>query len=384
MVATQLPGEKFEVHVPQEALDDLRDRLVRTRFPDRQAGSDWATGTPLGYARRLRDYWLNEFDWRKCEGNFNAFTQRMVTVEGHPIHVIVEKGSGSAPMPLLLAHGWPSSFVEFAGLIDRLAHPERYGGDPESGFTVLIPSMPGYGFSPAPETPVSPDEIARFWAVLMREVFGFERYVAFGCDWGSAVIGAMAARHHEGLAGILLSTSGGIVDIGDGDEPLSEEEGAWLSQLQAKMYPESGYQLVQGTKPQSLAYAHTDSPMGLACWIVEKFHGWTVPGSPEDPPFSMDDLLANIMIYWVNGCLAPMWLYMYLGAFRQSGGRSPVPAGFFFAPNDLVPPAPKRYLERMYSDIRHYRVLDSGGHFPGLEYPETLIAEIQNFLGQCK
>jgi len=378
------PGREYRIDVAQDVLDDLRERLARTRFPQGQSGPDWGTGTPLDYARRLHDHWLNRFDWRAYEARLNRFEQRMIDVDGHPIHVIVERGSGSDPTPLLLANGWPSSFVEMVGLVERLAHPERFGGDAESGVTVIIPGMPGYGFSPPPPEAISPGEVARLWSKMMTKIFGFERYVVFGCDWGSAVGGILASQYSEGLAGLVMTTTGGVLDVGPNDPPLTAEEMAWLGQMQRQMAPESAYQMVQGTKPQSLAYSHADSPMGLACWIVEKFHGWTINGQQADPPFAMDDLLANVMIYWVNGSLAPMWLYMYLGAFKASNERSRVPAGFIFPPADMIPPAPRSYVERMYEDVRHYRVLDAGGHFPALEIPDVMIEELQRFLRACE
>ena len=379
MSVEQWPGEAFRIEVDEAVLRDLHDRLQRTRFPAEQAGQDWETGTPLSYARRLRDYWLNEFDWRRWEARLNAYEQRMVAVGGQRIHVIVEPGSGGNPMPLIMTHGWPGSFVELIDVVDRLAHPELHGGRVEDAFTVIVPSLPGYGFSPAPVEPISPEDVAGVWAKLMRDQFGFERYMAYGSDWGSLVTARLALDHPDGLAGILITTPG-IVPTPAADAPLTAEETDWQRRLQESLAGEIGYQAVQGTKPQSLAYGHTDSPIALACWTVEKFHGWTINGSTDDPPFDMDVLLANIMPYWVNGALAPMWLYLYLGTFTgaEPGRKARVPAAFLFAPHDMMPPPPRSWVERTY-DVKRVVVAESGGHFPGLDNGAQLVSELRSF-----
>jgi len=379
MTGATWPGVPFRTETSEEVLEDLRDRLRRTRFPGEQAGPDWQTGTPLGYARRLRDFWLNEFDWRAWEARINAFEQRMIEVDGQTIHVIVEQGSGDNPLPLVLTDGWPGSFLEFIDLIGPLAHPERFGGRVEDAFTVVAPSLPGYGFSPAPARPLSPTEIAALWSKLMTEQFGFAEYGAYGSDWGSLVTAKLALDHPAGLRGILL-TSQGMTPAVPEDKPVTPEEAAWQKRAHERMYPESGYQLLQGTKPQSLAYGHADSPIALACWVIEKFHGWTVNGSAADPPFAMDDLIANVMLYWINGATAPMWLYLFLNEFyaKPETRRASVPAGFLLAPHDMVAPAPRSWIERVF-DVAHYRVAESGGHFLGMDNAELLLDELREF-----
>jgi len=212
----------------------------------------------------------------------------------------------------------------------------------------------------------------------MTEAFGFDRYVAYGSDWGSLVTAFLALDHPDKLAALLITTPGFMPAVED--SALSEEEAAWRRRAFQMMAPESAYQALQGTKPQSLAYGHSDSPIALACWVIEKFHGWTVPGSPGDPPFPMDELLANVMLYWLNGAVAPMWLYFFLNSAAQipPGRRVSTPAGFLLAPNDLVPPAPRAWMERSFN-VAHYRVAETGGHFPGLDNADLLIAELQAF-----
>ncbi|MFZ4602573.1 MAG: epoxide hydrolase family protein [Caulobacterales bacterium] len=378
------PGTDFRIETPDDVLVDLRDRLRRTRFPRYQAGPDWARGAPIGFMQRLRDYWIDGFDWRAWEARFNAFNHRLIDVDGRTLHVIVERGSGDAPAPLLLTNGWPGSFTEFLPIIERLAHPERFGGRAEDAFTVIAPSLPGYGFSPAPDAPLSPSDIAALFSRLMTEVLGFDGYVAYGSDWGSLITAKVAFKHPEGLKAFLITSAGGAPVIDEARMPLTADEIAWRQRSFAQMAPESAYQAVQATKPQTLAFGQTDSPIGLAAWIVEKFHGWTIRGSTDDPPFSMDDLLANVMLYWINGCEAPMWLYASLATDIAIGPhRCPVPAGFLFAPMDMTPPPPQSYLDRVY-DVAHYEVLGRGGHFPGLETPHDLVRVITAFLGRYR
>lgn len=374
-----LPGAPFRLETDPAIIADVRARVRTARFPGQQGGADWDTGTPLAYMHRLRDYWLDSFDWSAWVARINGFEQRMVDVQGHSIHVLVEQGSGDDPMPLVLTHGWPGSFLEFLDVIDPLAHPERYGGDIADAFTIIVPSLPGYGLSPAPATPLAASQIAGLWSALMVEAFGVNRYVAYGSDWGSIVTAAMAFDYPERLVRVMMTMAGTTPDYAAG-APMCDEEKQWLGALQAVLRSDGAYQTIQATKPQTLAYAQTDSPIGLAAWIVEKFQGWSVPGTREDPPFPMDLLLANVMLYWLGGSLAPSWLYMFMDEIRvPRTTRAPVPAAFMVPTQDLFPPAPRVMVERLYNVV-DYR--QSGrGHFPGLDSPDTLIAEIRRMLG---
>ena len=374
-------GRETRLHVPDEVLADLQSRLAATRLPLQQAGEDWATGTPISYVRRLVERWRTGFDWRSWEKRINSFDNRLVEVDGETIHVVVEPGSGDSPLPLILTNGWPGSFLEFLGLIDRLAHPERHGGDVRDAFTVIVPGLPGYGLSPPPAGPVSPARVAQLWSKLARETFGLERFGAYGADWGSLITGTWARDFPEGLAGVVLTTSGGPPFLGEGEPPLSAAEQAWIQAVGASNAKEGAYQGLQGTKPQSLAYGHTDSPAALAAWIAEKFRGWSVPDENGDPPLPMDELIANIMLYWINGAVAPMWFYLFLGELTKpqtEPRRSSVPAGFYLAAGDLIPPAPCEWMERIY-DVRRYTLVEGGGHFPGYDNPGLLIEELRAF-----
>lgn len=373
-----IPGVPYTLAVDPAVIADVRARVEAARFPVQQAGADWETGTPLEYMRRLRDFWLGSFDWEAWVEKINRFQQRMVQVGGERIHVIIEVGSGSRPTPLLLTHGWPGSFIEFLDIIDQLAHPERHGGEAEDGFTVIVPSLPGYGLSPAPSRPLAASEIAALWSELMVDHFGAEGYVAYGSDWGSIVTAALAFNHADRLRAMMMTLSGASPDFAKGPE-MQPEEKAWADRLREVLHREGAYQAIQATKPQTLAYAQTDSPIGLAAWIVEKFQGWSVPGTREDPPFPMDVLLANVMLYWLGGSLAPSWLYMFMDEILvPKQGKAPVPAAFMVPPADLFPAVPRIWLERLY-DVAGYTVAGRG-HFPGLDSPATLVSEIRRML----
>ncbi|SKB79550.1 epoxide hydrolase family protein [Sphingopyxis flava] len=374
----RIPGSPFRLETDEALLADVRARVEAARFPAQQGGDDWQTGTPLDYMRRLRDYWLNSFDWSRWVDRINAFEQRMIDVRGERVHVIVEQGSGPDPLPLLMSHGWPGSFIEFLDIVDKLAHPERHGGRIEDACTVIVASLPGYGLSPAPSRPLAASDIASLWSSLMVEHFEVDHYVAYGSDWGSIVTANMAFTHADRLDGVMMTIAGARPDFASGP-PMSAEEKEWVSALQDVQACEGAYQAIQATKPQTLAYAQTDSPIGLAAWIVEKFHAWSAAGPNDDPPFPMDVLLANVMLYWMGGSLAPSWIYMFMdeiGTMRTA--KAKVPAVFMIPPDDLFPPTPRVMLERLY-DVVNYK-LDGIGHFPGLDSPEILVAEIRRML----
>ncbi len=381
------PGVAFRIATPQSDLDDLAQRLANTRFPSQQIAVDWSFGTPLDYARRLLERWMHGFEWRRWEERINRYEQRILNVEDSEIHVIVEQGSGDRPLPLILTHGWPGSFLEFIDLIEPLAHPERFGGRIEDAFTVVVPSLPGYGYSPAPAAPLSPRDIARLWSKIAIEQFGFPAYAAQGGDWGSAITSHLALYFPERLVGIHLNTAGMMPTINADTAPMTPAEMEWAGAAQARMSPESAYQQVQATKPQSLAFAQTDSPMGLACWMVEKFQGWTIPGEARDPPFDMDWLIANVMLYWLNGPSAPSWLYTFLRDMSvlaaPPGARVKVPCAFTLFPRDFVLPAPREWLARVFN-VQRYVNAPSGGHFPAVENPNLMLTEIRDFFSGCR
>jgi microsomal epoxide hydrolase len=375
-------AEPFRVSVPDDVLDDLKSRLARARWPIEAKTRPWQYGADLTYLKSVVAYWHDRYDWRVCEAKLNRFPQFKATVGGRKLHFILERGSGDNPLPLLLTHGWPGSIVEFLDVIEPLAHPERFGGSAEDAFTVIVPSLPGYGFSDAPEAPITPRDIAALWHELMVDILGCDRYVAQGGDWGACITSWLAFDHPEHLAAIHLNMQGLLPFRGDGVPPMTDEELAWLKEAQARSRLESAYQQIQGTKPQTLSYGLTDSPVGLAGWILEKFHGWTVPGSTEPPPFDLDRLLTNVMLYWLNGFNASAWLYIALvdgeAFFLKAGERIDVPTGLFLFPNDLIPPPPDSWTRRVYN-VTHRRDGETGGHFAVFENGPLLIEDMRAF-----
>jgi pimeloyl-ACP methyl ester carboxylesterase len=381
----------FRINVPDAVLDDLQVRLSLTRFPAEAKDAGWSWGANLGYMKDLVAYWQDGFDWRAAEQRLNEFPQFIAPVsepetgEKFDIHFVHVKSDQENATPLLISHGWPGSFYELLGIVNALANPAELGAPDAPAFDVIVPSLPGYGFSSAPAEPITPKAIARIYNRLMTETLGHDKYVTQGGDWGSVVTAWMAQQYPDNVLASHFNMLGLKPWLDRNSPPLSDEEKTWIKTLQARMKQEGGYQAIQGTKPQTLAYGLTDSPVGLAGWITEKFHGW--PGADENqkPPFSMDSLLTNIMIYWVNGNINQAnWLYAGLmdgsAANLGPGEKVNVPCGFAFFPWDLFPLPPQSWVERGYNVV-HRNDMDSGGHFAAMERPAELIADIRKFFG---
>src|SRR5713226_6117533 len=304
--------EPFRIAVPDAVLADLRERLARTRFPDEIPGSGWTYGTNLAYLRELVAYWRERYDWRAAEARLNALPQFRARVGGLGIHFVHVRGTGPAPLPLVITHGWPGSVAEFLDVIGPLADPARHGGDPADAFDVVAPSMPGYGFSDhATEPGMDPERIAALWAELMGGL-GYERFGAQGGDWGSMVTTYLGARHAAHVVGIHLNMVIALPEDPQNPslEGVTPEEMADLMAVQHFLKEETGYQRIQGTKPQTLAYGLNDSPAGLAAWITEKFYSWTDSHGDLESRVSKDALLTNIMLYWVTQTInSSFWLY---------------------------------------------------------------------------
>jgi len=375
-------AEPFRLAVPERELDDLKHRLSRTRWPIEAREAGWRYGTSLDYLRHVVDHWSTRYDWRRWEAAINRFPQYRATIGGKRIHFIFERGSGTAPLPLLLTHGWPGSIAEFLEVIEPLAHPERHGGRVEDAFTVIAPSLPGYGFSEAPDEPMSQREIAALWHTLAVEVLELERYVAQAGDVGASVTSWLAFDHPGELAAIHLNYMALQPQRSAGERPVDDEEKAWMATAERRMAGEGAYIQVQGTKPQTLAYGLTDSPAGLAGWILEKFHGWTVPGSEAPPPFDLDHLLTNVMLHWLGGPNAPTWSYPFTasgtGRRLPPGRRIEVPTGMHLFPQDIAVPPPSQWIGRAYNLV-HRRDAARGGHFAAFENGPLFVDELRGF-----
>ncbi len=379
--------EPFTVSVDDAVLDDLRRRLEHVRWPGEPVDAGWRYGANLDYMRRLVDYWRDGFDWRAAEARINRFAQFTAPVSGDDgapieIHYIHEPGSGDHPLPLLLLHGWPGSIAEFLDIIAPLAHPERFGGEAADAFTVIAPSLPGYGFSGAPPAPIGPRAMAGMFSRLMTEILGFDQYVAQGGDWGSTICARIAVDFPTGLKALHVNMVPLRPHLGPDAPPLTAAEKEWVKAVRDRQKAETAYQDVHATKSQSLAYGLSDSPVGLAAWIVEKFHSWS-DDSADEPGFTMDQLLTNVMIYWVTGCMnTSTWLYRGLreeGSLALARGqRVAPPLGFCLPPNDLIPPPPKSWLERL-GNVQSDTRLASGGHFTALEKGPELVADMRRF-----
>jgi microsomal epoxide hydrolase len=376
----------FKIRVPDEVLVDLRARLAQVRWPDEIPGSGWRYGTDLGYMKELIAYWRGVYDWRAHEARLNEFQHFQVPLAGIDLHFIHQEGVGARPLPLLLVHGWPGSVWELHRLIPLLTDPGRFGADPADAFTVVAPSLPGYGFSFSPNQPrFGIVEIADTFAALMRDVLGYARFGAQGGDWGAFVVSRLGVAYPDRLLGIHLNLLALRRDPARLEHP-SADEAAYLEELQRWLREETGYQWIQGTKPQTLAYGLTDSPVGLAAWIVEKFRSWSDCGGDVERRFSKDVLLTNVMLYWVTGAInSAFWPYYdrYHSPWPiPDGQRIEVPTAYASFPREILHP-PRAWAERVYN-IRRWTPMPAGGHFAALEEPEALAADIRAFFRELR
>ncbi|MBD2750730.1 epoxide hydrolase [Microvirga sp. BT688] len=372
--------QPFSLHIPDAAISDLQQRLSRTRLPDQAPGEPWAYGTDVAYMSTLVEYWRDRFDWRAQEARLNAFPQYKVQLHGIDLHFLHVPGKGPDPHPLLLSHGWPGSVFEFLELIPRLTDPGRFGGDPADAFTVVAPSLPGYGLSFTPGQPrFGVEAIADCFAALMSEVLGYRRFGAQGGDWGSFVTARLGYAYPERLSAIHLNMMPVRRDPTMVSNPTPEES-RFLDELQLWLKEETGYQWIQGTRPQTLAFALTDSPAGLAAWIVEKFRAWSDCDGDIEAVFSRDHLLANISLYWFTGAIGssfwPYYARMHGPWPIPAGETVTVPTGYCEFPREILKP-PRSLAERTFTNLQRWSVMERGGHFAAMEQPDALAEEVR-------
>jgi pimeloyl-ACP methyl ester carboxylesterase len=372
----------YELHVADEAIADLGARLARTRFPDQAPGAAWAYGTDVGYMQALVAHWRERFDWRKEEARLNQFPQYRVALDDVDLHFLHVPGKGPAPLPLLLSHGWPGSVFEFLELIPRLTDPARFGGDSADAFTVVAPSLPGYGLSFTPgQKRFNFAAIADCFFDLMTNVLGYRRFGAQGGDWGSFVTTRLGLAHRESVLGIHLNLCPLRRDQRTIADPSAEER-RYQEELAHWVKEEIGYQWIQGTRPQTLAFALTDSPAGLAAWIVEKFRAWSDCGGDLDSIFSKDEILANISFYWFTGAIGssfwPYYARMHEPWPIPEGATINVPTGYAEFPHEILRP-PRSLAAQVFKDIRRWSVMKKGGHFAAMEQPDALAVELREF-----
>jgi pimeloyl-ACP methyl ester carboxylesterase len=371
----------FRIHVPDHVLLDLRQRIAGTRWPDEVEDAGWDYGTNLGFLRDLLAYWADGFDWRAQEERLNAWTHFRAEVDGLAVHFLHERGSGPRPLPIVVSHGWPSTFVENLELVPRLAHPERYGGDAADAFDVVAPSLPGFGFSARPRRRgTTKTRIAALWAELMTRHLGYPRFAARGGDIGSGISAFLGLDHPAQVVGIHVSDAIRPY-LGPGAAPLTPAEERFLAEEREWMAKEGAYDHQQATKPQTLAYGLHDSPAGLAAWIVEKLRSWSDCGGDLERRFSRDEVLTHLTIYWATETIHSA-NRIYFERDREArrlaaGQRVEVPCAVTIFPGDIDHP-PREWAERAYR-VERWTEMPRGGHFAGHEEPDLLAQDIREF-----
>jgi epoxide hydrolase len=374
----------FRIDVPETDLTDLRHRLRRTRWPEAETVDDWSQGVPRGYLRELCDYWADGYDWRATEARLNALPQFRTEIDGLGIHFMHLRSPNPDALPLIVTHGWPGSIVEFLKVIGPLTDPAAHGGDPADAFHVVCPSLPGYGFSDKPaQQGWNVQRIAGAWTVLMARL-GYDRYGAQGHDWGTSVTTGIGQRDPGHVAGIHVIPPLAAPDPATFDD-LTDAERAALDDLEYATEWGDGYSLQQGTRPQTVGYGLMDSPAGLCAWIIEKFQAWTDSGGHPENVLTRDELLDNVMLYWLPGT-AVSSARLYWESIRQvkqwfhEGNTDTVaaPTGCSIFPKELPRPS-RRWAARRFTDIRYWNELPRGGHFAAFEQPDLFVEELRSF-----
>ena len=371
----------FKVNISDQIIKDIYEKVKKYPWHEMPNDGGWEYGTNLDYMKEISKYWVSEFDWRKHEKEINKFPNFITEIDNIDIHFIHEKGSGSKPMPLIISHGWPGTIVEFLHIIEKLAHPERFGGKEEDAFDVIVPSLPGFGFSGRASRPIGPRKMADIFNNLMTRELGYKNYLAQGGDWGGAITTWLAYDYPKTCNAIHIN----IFTMRHPDGPQTKEEKDWENKFKKDQLTQEGYRTQQATKPQTLSYGMMDSPVGVAAWIIEKFYFWSdIKNNNIESVYSKDTLLANIMVYVITKTFnTASWIYY---GRREEGGRflpknfhriaTPTAAALF--PAEMLAWPPQSYAERMYN-IKRWTKMSKGGHFAALEQPTLLIDDIRAF-----
>ena len=374
-------AKPFKVNISDQIIQNIYDKVKKYPWHEMPNDGGWEYGTNLDYMKEISKYWVSEFDWRKHEKEINKFPNFITEIDNIDIHFIHEKGSGSKPMPLIISHGWPGTIVEFLHIIEKLAHPERFGGKEEDAFDVIVPSLPGFGFSGRASRPIGPRKMADIFNNLMTRELGYKNYLAQGGDWGGAITTWLAYDYPKTCNAIHIN----IFTMRHPDGPQTKEEKDWENKFKKDQLMQEGYRTQQATKPQTLSYGMMDSPVGVAAWIIEKFYFWSdIKNNNIESVYSKDTLLANIMVYVITKTFnTASWIYY---GRREEGGRflpkdfhrieTPTAAALF--PAEMLAWPPRSYAERMYN-IKRWTKMSKGGHFAALEQPTLLIDDIRAF-----
>ena len=371
----------FKINISDKIIQNIYTKVEKYSWHEMPDDGGWAYGTNLDYLKEFSNYWINEFDWKKTEEKINKFKNFKSNIDGIDIHFIHEKGSRSDSKPLLLSHGWPGSIIEFLHIIDQLAHPEKFGGKKEDAFDVIVPSLPGFGFSGRPPKPIGPRKMANIFNSLMTEVLGYKKYLAQGGDFGATIATWLGYDFPKTCVAIHIN----ILIVRHPNGPQTKEEKEWEERFKKNQKIEDGYRTQQSTKPQTLSYAMMDSPVGVAAWIIEKMHGWSdIKDNNIESVYSKDTLLSNIMVYLVTKTFnTASWIYY---GRREEGGRLlpkeglpiKVPTAVALFPKEYLEWAPRSYVERIYN-IQRWTEMPQGGHFAALEQPDLLVKDIREF-----
>ncbi len=387
----------FKIDISKSVLDAIARKVTAYDWHEMpeipEGGNRWAYGADMTYMRELCAYWTTDYDWRKWEAHLNSQPQFTTTIDGQAIHFIHVKGSGSAPEPVLMTHGWPGSVLEFYDVIEPLAHPEKFGGNAEDGVTLVIPSLPGYAFSGKPKTPIGPKGTAALWDKLMRDVLGYKTYIAQGGDWGSVVTSFLGYNHSTLKGGGAKAIHLNMFGMRPAALPETEEEQKWAAAAGMTFELEGAYLRLQMTKPQTLSYAMMDSPVGAAAWIVEKFHGWSDKRGPDgkehiENAFTKDQLLTSVMIYLVTHTFnTATWFYRGMfedgGANMAPGTRIDIPVGIANYPKEFLVFPPRSMMDKGFN-IVHWADFDHGGHFAAMETGTVFADDVRAFVKQIK
>jgi len=373
--------KSFKLNVSDNILKEINLKVKNYPWHEMPDDGGWEYGTNLDYMKEISDYWVNKFNWKKHETEINKFSNYTTDVDGIKIHYILEKGSGSKAMPLLLMHGWPGSIVEFLHIIEKLAHPEKFGGKEEDAFDVIIPSLPGFGFSGRPTRPIGPRKMSEILNNLMVKNLDYKNYLAQGGDWGATICNWLAYDHSKTCKAIHINCL--TMRLPDG--PQTQEEKDWQNKFDKDQIMQDGYRTQQATKPQTLSYSMMDSPVGIAAWILEKMYFWSdLKNKDLESIYSKDILLANIMVYIITKTFnTASWIYY---GRREEGGRFfpknftqiKTPTGIAMFPAEMSEWPPKSYLDRIFN-IKQLTKMPKGGHFAAMEQPDFLIQDVVKF-----
>jgi pimeloyl-ACP methyl ester carboxylesterase len=368
--------EPFTLAIPQSELDDLKDRLARTRWPEKETVGDWSQGAPLSKVKALCDYWRDHYDWRRCEAALNALGQYKTMIDGLGIHFIHVRSPEPNALPLLMTHGWPGSLIEFMKVIGPLTDPVAHGGKAEDAFHLVLPSLPGYGFSDKPSEPGwGVGRIARAWVTLMERL-GYNRFVKQGGDWGAIVAKAMAVQRPPQCIAMHLNLPMVIPNDEERSDPTPAEQ-AILDHMQYFVDQDSGYLKQQGTRPQTLGYGLADSPAGQAAWIYEKLQGWSDHDGEVEQLLGMDAILDNIMLYWLpNAGTSSARLYWESIGDAFTPQPLDMPMGISIFPREAYR-ASRRWGERIFRNLIHWNEVERGGHYAAYEQPDIFVDEVR-------